>query len=264
LREWYRDGLKPGVYCGWKQLRDYYRPRKGEFSVITGTPGSGKSTWLDALMVNLMTNHGWKFAVFSAENMPIERHIISLACKLSGFPFHPGSHMRISPQDLELCIDTINNNFWFLDPDENERTIDHLLELAIYGVKEKGIDGFVIDPWNELDHTRPAWMSETEYISKALSKIRFFSRRNKVHVWLVAHPAKMYRNKDGSWPTPGLYDISGSAHFRNKSDMGIVVHRDLEDDNGVTQINIAKVRFHENGRLGMVPLHFEKMTGRYF
>ena len=34
-----------------------------------------------------------------------------------------------------------------------------------------GIRGLVIDPYNEIDHTRPAYMQETEYISNMLSKV---------------------------------------------------------------------------------------------
>lgn len=47
---------------------------------------------------------------------------------------------------------------------------------------------------------------------------------NSVHVWLVAHPKQLSAWK-GAAPT--LYDISGSAHFNNKADVGMVVHRDL-------------------------------------
>ena len=34
-----------------------------------------------------------------------------------------------------------------------------------------GIRGLVIDPYNELDHTRPPHIQETEYISSMLSKV---------------------------------------------------------------------------------------------
>jgi twinkle protein len=35
----------------------------GEVTLVTGVPNSGKSEWLDALLVNLGKLHGWKFAV---------------------------------------------------------------------------------------------------------------------------------------------------------------------------------------------------------
>lgn len=49
-----------------------------------------------------------------------------------------------------------------------------------------------------------------------------FAQRYDVHVWLVAHPKQLM---DWQGKAPSLYDISGSAHFINKADCGVVVHR---------------------------------------
>ena len=63
-------------------------------------------------------------------------------------------------------------------------------------VRRKGVQGVVIDPWYEFDHARPTSQSETEYISASLTKIHLFARENVVHVWLVAHPAKLRKEKN--------------------------------------------------------------------
>lgn len=49
------------------------------------------------------------------------------------------------------------------------------------------------------------------------------AQNNNVHVWFVAHPRQLYDYSTDR--PPSLYDISGSAHFYNKADAGIVVHR---------------------------------------
>ena len=54
-----------------------------------------------------------------------------------------------------------------------------------------GIRGLVIDPYNELDHQRPLHMTETEYVSQMLTKIKRFAQHNEVHVWFVAHPRQL-------------------------------------------------------------------------
>jgi twinkle protein len=229
---------------------------------LTGYPGHGKSTFLDDMMINLTKLHGWKFGVFSAENQPITRHLVSLISKFSGFPFGEGPKQRITERDLDFCVSNLDDYFFLLDPDEDKRTISHILEMAGYLVEMHGIDGLVIDPWNEIDFTRSSWMSETEFISKALSQVRFFARRNNVHVWIVAHPAKLYPDKSGAVPKPGLMSICGSSHFRNKADMGLMVWRD-ENGGCETEIHILKVRFQENGKLGRVKLWFDRSTGKY-
>ena len=40
----------------------------GELTIVTGVPNSGKSEWIDALLVNLNESVGWKFALCSMEN----------------------------------------------------------------------------------------------------------------------------------------------------------------------------------------------------
>jgi hypothetical protein len=55
------------VSSGWAALDQYYRVVPGELTVVTGVPSSGKSEWLDALLVNLSAAYGWSFALCSFE-----------------------------------------------------------------------------------------------------------------------------------------------------------------------------------------------------
>ena len=105
-------------------------------------------------------------------------------------------------------------------------------------------------------------MTETEYVSQLLGKVKRFAQNYGVHVWFVAHPAKPHR-ESGSLPVPTLYDISGSANWANKADIGIVVHRDPEKDPTRTDIYIRKVRFKSVGKIGAVSLRWDRATGRY-
>jgi twinkle protein len=114
-----------------------------------------------------------------------------------------------------------------------------------------GKRGLVIDPWNELEHWRPANLSETEYVSKTLSSVRNWARRNRVHVWIVAHPQKM-RREDGKLPIPTPDMISGSQHWWNKADCAITVWRDFAKlESQETSIYVQKVRFKHIGRPGI-------------
>jgi twinkle protein len=96
-----------------------------------------------------------------------------------------------------------------------------------------------------------------------LGKIRRFARRNGVHVWIVAHPQKLIKDKDtGKYKPPTMYEISGGANWRNKADVGICVHRpDMTND--ITEIYIQKVRFREIGKLGAVQFRYARETGNY-
>ena len=260
----YEHGLSRGCSTGWVAVDQFYTVKPCQLTVLTGVPSSGKSEWLDALVVNLMDEYGWKFAVFSPENWPPPRHLSKLIAKKSGFPMQPGPSVRLAWEEAMQEVLWFNDRLWFIAPGD-EVTLDTVLRLALLLVRRHGINGLIIDPYNELEHKRPAGVSETEYISGFLSTLRRFARNNGVHVWLVAHPAKMQRNKDGEYDAPSLYDISGSAHFRNKADNGITVHRpNVSDEERLTEIHIQKVRFRDVGKPGLAELRWDVRSGRYF
>ena len=261
----YEHGWECGLSTGWWSMDECYTVRPGEMTVITGIPNSGKSNWTDALMVNMAKKHGWSMAVFSPENQPIEDHIARLAEKWVGAPFGKGPTERMTENDLKASMDALQSHFYFiLDDDESDWTLDRILDNAATLVFRHGVRGLLIDPWNELEHQRPREQSETEYISASLKRIRQFARQKGVHVWIVAHPAKLYRDKEGNYPVPTMYDISGSAHWRNKADNGICIWRNFTGDSPErVEVHVQKVRFRQVGQLGLVELEFRMATHTY-
>lgn len=258
--ELYRTGRQAGEHPGWDSLAELYTVKRQQFTVLTGIPQSGKSAFLDALLVNLAVAHGWKFAISSLENQPLEMHMSVISEIYMGKPFNDGPSPRMSAQEVDQCLQWIEKHFIFVLPEEDKRTLEGVIGL----VSELDVDGVVLDPWNEFEHRRPQNMSETEYVSHALSKMRHHARLFNQHWWLVAHPTKLQKEKNTQrYAVPTLYDISGSAHFRNKADFGIVASRDFEDANGPTTIYVQKVRFRWCGKTGQCDLYFDKLTGRY-
>jgi twinkle protein len=257
----YRDGRKRAHSTGWTSLDEYMTIREGRLSVVTGIPNSGKSEFVDALMVNLAMGYGWRFAVCSLENPP-EEHISKLAEKYLGLPFWPGPTIRMSELELQRALDWSDDHFYLIRFDDETPTIEAILDKGRAAVMRHGIRGLVIDPYNELEHKRPNNMTETEYISQLLGKVKRFAQNHGVHVWFVAHPAKMQR-ENGSLPPPTLYDISGSANWANKADIGVVVHRDPVKDPTKAEIYVRKVRFKSEGKVGATELQWDRATGRY-
>jgi twinkle protein len=260
----YAHGWEKGVETGWEEVDRYYTVRPGEFTVVTGIPNSGKSNWVDALAVNLAAIHGWRFAVFSPENQPLEDHMARMIEKYARQPFGPGPTPQMDAGSMRMAKAWVQEHFrWILPDDDVDWTIDTVLDRAKALVFRKGVRGVIIDPWNELEHCRPQGMNETDYVSHALKRMRQFARHYGVHLWVVAHPAKLYREKDGSYPVPTMYDISGSAHWRNKADNGICVWRNFKDDEAPVEVHIQKIRFRQIGRIGVANLHYLKPTASY-
>jgi twinkle protein len=253
----YENGLPTGIETGWDNLDDFYKPTEGQWTLVTGVPGMGKSEWLDALAMNLTKKHSWVFGVFSPENQPVSFHATKLMEKYIGKRMH-----KMTKEEFEEAKEWVNAFFHFILPED--RTLDHVLSLAKLLVKRYGLKGLIMDQYNEIIHTnRKEGISETEYVSEFLAKIRGFARQYNIHIWLVAHPTKLQKGMDGKYPVPTGYDVAGSAHFFNKADNIIAVHRDKSDPYAYSEVNVQKIRSRWLGQLGMTKLEWDKSSGQF-
>ncbi|XP_057537802.1 twinkle homolog protein, chloroplastic/mitochondrial-like isoform X1 [Amaranthus tricolor] len=260
-------GDELGVSTGWRSLDEYYNVVPGELTVVTGVPNSGKSEWIDALLCNLNESVGWKFALCSMENK-VREHARKLLEKHIKKPFfnvrYAESLERMSREDLEHGKKWLDDTFHLIRCENDSLpNIKWVLDLAKAAVLRHGVRGLVIDPYNELDHQRLPSMTETEYVSQILTMIKRFAQHHSCHVWFVAHPRQLHNWVGGA---PNLYDISGSAHFINKCDNGIVVHRNRDPEAGpmdLVQICVRKVRNKVAGTIGDASLSYNRITGEY-
>ncbi|XP_024983114.1 twinkle homolog protein, chloroplastic/mitochondrial-like isoform X2 [Cynara cardunculus var. scolymus] len=260
-------GSELGISTGWKAMDDLYNVVPGELTVVTGVPNSGKSEWIDALLCNLNESVGWKFALCSMENKVREhaRKLLEKRLKKPFFDVRYGKSVeRMSPEDLEAGKQWLSDTFHLIRC-ENDclPSITWVLDLAKAAVLRHGVNGLVIDPYNELDHQRPSNQTETEYVSQMLTSVKRFAQHHSCHVWFVAHPKQL---QQWTGKPPNLYDISGSAHFINKCDNGIIIHRNRDPEAGamdLVQICVRKVRNKVSGTIGDAFLTYNRVTGEY-
>ncbi len=262
ITEYYHTEMGRGELTGWPNVDNFYTVMPGELTIVTGVPNSGKSEFLDALTVNLAKFSNWKLAVFSPENMK-ELHVTKLIEKIMELSADPKNPERMGDTDFARGLAWVAERYCFIvsDDDKDLPTIDWILDKARIAILRYGIRGLIIDPYNEIEHKRGQGMFETEYVSMLLGKIKRFAKANQIHVWIVAHPAKMLKDKEGKQQVPTLYDISGSANWVNKADCGIVIHRGSTE--GQTEVHVKKIRFKHVGRQGVANLVYERNSGRY-
>jgi twinkle protein len=259
----YDRGLTRGDSTGWRALDPFYTVASQQWTLVTGIPGSGKSEWLDALLVNLASGGDWTFAFYSPENFPVELHASKLIEKRAGQPFGAGPTPRMTRDEANVVQQWVHEHFMWLAP--RHRSHVALLDAAAKFRCANKKFGVVLDPWNTLEHQRPHALSETEYIAQALTDATNWVRENDAHLWIVCHPAKIYKDAaTGKRPVPTPYDVAGSAHWYNKADNIVAVHRDQVDGGQDVEIHVQKVRFKHVGRLGAGTLKYDRVTGRYF
>ena len=253
----YDQGVGSGESTGISTVDDLFTIAEGQLSIVTGVPSSGKSEFVDQIMVNLAQNNSWKFAVASFEN-PVPFHLAKLSEKIVGKSFFSGAGPRMTSEELTEATNFIDSHFVFLDSrDGAVSTIDSILDRAKQAVMRLGCRGLVIDPYNYLEKNNQS--DESQSISSMLTRVTTFAKAHGVHVFFIAHPAKMYPREDGSMPIPSGMSISGSAAWFAKADLGITVHRNGDD----TEIHCWKSRFKWIGKQGSVALDYDKDTGRY-
>jgi len=258
----YETGLPPGSSTGWPLVDKHYTVAMNQWTLVTGIPHSGKSEWLDALMVNLCNQERWRFVIFSPENHPLSMHAAKILEKKVGKPFSAGPTERMTPQERDEGMKWMRKHFSFMysDAPDLQSILAAASPVASMGTNHKL--GVVVDPWNTLEHRHPKDMTLTQYVSEQLSWIINFTRTHYAHFWLVAHPKKPHPDRMGKAPSP--YEIADSAHFYNKGDNIICVHRDQLEDSREVEIHLQKIRFKNVGHIGMVKLRYDRVTGRYF
>lgn len=263
----YRDGGLPrGTPAGWPNTVDkLYSVAQGQWTLITGYPGSGKSEWLDALLVNLAMYEEWKFLIYSPENWPLALHHAKIIEKYTGKPFNPGPTPRVDIEEVESAEAWMNGKFLFAKPERPDilSILDEVQNHRSFAIPPRYKIGVVIDPWNFLEHHRPQGLSETEYVSQTLTYVVDRVREYNIHLWLVAHPAKIQKDRDGKYPVPTPRDVSGSSHFWNKADNCITVWRDQVEGSQTVDVHVQKVRFKHIGRIGTATLKYDRVTGKY-
>lgn len=239
-------------------------PMEGRLIVVTGFPSHGKTNWTRFVMVHTASQHSRNWCVFSPESQPWEQFAAECAEAHIGKPFYPMALIpSMTDADIAEAEAFLADKVTMLvcDAEDSAPTLDWLLERARACVVRDGTTDFLLDPWNEVDQDRKG-MSETDFIGLCLQRLKAFALRHGCNVWIIAHPAKppplRPNEKRGA---PGPYDLAGSAHWANRSDLGLTVH---SPHPGLAELHVWKSRARRWGARGrLATMEFDKLTGRY-
>lgn len=235
----------------------------GGLIVITGTPTTGKSLFVQHLCFQLAYHHDLKSVIGTFENPPPQ--VINEIQKMYV------NKDRVPKELFNASYDWVNEHIHFIVADAPEISVDDVpdktdlawfMDAAATFIIREGVKVVVIDPWNELEHSRDRHELMTEYVARMIRELKRFARRFNVAVIIVAHPTKLeYDKKEKTFRKPTLYDIAQSAAWYDKPDIGIVLHRP-----GRTMkldVDVQKVRFREAGTMGLSSISWNVSAFRY-
>ena len=242
ITDFVENGFKPGFQIGLQNFDSIFSTYTGQFITVTGIPSSGKSDFVDQMVVGYNNNYQWKTAFASPENAPTYLHAHKLMRKVwQDMP----TKKDIGTDKWNQVADHVNDNFFFIDMERY--TLEAVLRKGAELVKRKGIKCLVIDPFNKV-RSNDASGDVNVYTLEYLSKIEIFAKKYDVLVIVVAHPTKMYKDANGRIEEPTMYNIKGGGEWYDASYHGLLVHRDYE--NKTVKAKVLKVKFQNLGENG--------------
>lgn len=247
----------------WQQLSWWRLPDDG-LTVVTGLPGSGKSTWLDVVVADLVRTQDAQVAFFSPEMAPADHHLFELVRTCMG------ADPQKDPGKAEGWARWLTGRCRWID-DDRDSTPGAVLSQA-RRLAMQGTNVLVVDPYNNLEPDSSHGDRQDLYIQGLLRRLRRFARAAQVAVVVVAHPRKTEKihGTEGVFRVPLAGDISGGQEWWNHADAIVSVWRNQTGEEVAVhgqpwevRVTVSKVRFAKWGRMGQAQLRFDDYARRY-
>jgi len=246
------------------KLNDVFKLMFGHLVIGTGIPSHGKSNYTEWLVLNYLLENDIKASFFSPEHQPMELHMSTFVQKVIGknYFFDIDGTPRCTKLEVMQFHEWANQKLYLTSPENGEfANWDWIFEKFKEQIFSFGINIFVVDAWNKVEFSGNR--TERENITRTLSRLTQFAQQNNVLIIVIAHPTKM-KKENGVYEKPSLYDVSGSADFRNQTHDGFCIYRYFGDESYTTFTNL-KTKYSFQGEIGaIIEYDYHKPSGRYF
>lgn len=248
-------------------LNSVFSVMRGHLITGTGIPSHGKSSFTDWYVLNLINDYDMKASWFSPEHHPMSLHKSKFISMFWGKPFfnESGTDERVTKSEIDKYIGWSKEKIYLTSPEKGESpTWDWVFDKFKEQMYSFGIDVFVIDAFNKVQMPNG---NKKDQIDNVLTRLTNFAQINNVLIFLIAHPTKMRKNETGNYEVPTLYDVSGSADFRNQTHDGYCIYRifDTDQQEGQTMFINLKTKFDFQGEIGKdYRFKYHKHSKRYY
>lgn len=204
-----KGGALFGTPTPWPKLNGILKGwRDGEVTVWSGRNGSGKSTVLNQVFIDLAEKNV-KSCIYSGE-MPPERYLrwAIIQYLKNDYP---------APDRIDEVLTWLSGKVKILNVTSGIEP-DKLLGDFEYAARRYGVKHFFIDSLMKI-----RFRGQDEYKDQHdfIQSLSGYAKKHNCHVHLVAHPRKTESDDDET----GKVDIKGSSHITDECDNVIVLHR---------------------------------------
>lgn len=197
----------------------------GEVTILSGSNGSGKSSWLNSVMLNII-QRGFKVACFSGEltDYNVMKWLAQSAAgknyvyKLEGSDYS----YEVNDAAYEKISEWLNEKFYLFNNNYGNNFGQVLSDLE--EVVQKGAQFIVIDNLMALQISNFSG-DKNEKQKQFILEVVEFAKKKNVHVVVVCHP----RKESGAQTLLRKESIAGSSDLSNAVQNVAIVHRCGED-----------------------------------
>lgn len=176
-----------------------WRVRPGEFTIMSGYSGSGKTQGLNQLMLHLI-QQGVSVMDASLEIRPSLTLYYMTRCAMG--------KKHATREEATACVEWINESLFFLDC-IGTVNVKRVLAAMEYARKRHGIQVFVLDSLFKLGLSAEDWGAQREFADQMTT----FCNNTGASVILVAHSRKTQNGNELNAPSKS--DVAGSSDLTN-------------------------------------------------
>ena len=197
----------------------------GEVTILSGLNGSGKSSWLNTVMLNVM-QRGFKVACFSGEltDYNVIKWLAQSAAGKNYVYKLEGSDYSYEVNDMAYSriADWLNEKFYLFNNNYGNNFSQVISDLE--EVVQKGAQFIVIDNLMALQISNFSG-DKNERQKQFIMEVVEFAKKKNVHVVVVCHA----RKESGTQTLLRKESIAGSSDLTNAVQNVAIVHRCGED-----------------------------------
>ena len=196
----------------------------GSTTILTGAPGSGKTSFLSTLICQAL-DQGFKTFVYSGElsNPSLKNWIDSVHAGRWGLielqnQKTGSTYYKVSSEAFDQINTQYKDMMWFYRDDMSQK-VSELMKTAENLVRRSGVKLLVFDNMSSVDleaNDDNKWNKQEEFIRDIIN----FSKRWNVCCVVVLHPRKILNSRVTS-----LYDLSGVTASVNLSHRVLSLYR---------------------------------------
>lgn len=263
----------PGIYTGFKEVdkiigKIFY----SMVTIVSGLPSSGKSSFLNQIISNVIDN-GEKVWIFSKE---MNANILSnwLTISLAGAgnlkeyeSSYTGEPYYKLPQEIKQQIREYYGEQLYIYKDDAPNDEDSLFESMEECVRKFGIRTLIIDNLMCIALKNSAsdkYDAQTDFFNRLLS----FAKKFNVAIIIVCHPKKL----PAGVKEVDMYDISGSSNIINLAHLSFALRRitkkEKEDPKcpySRYDVMLSIIKDRIQGRNGFdIPFYYDNPSRRFY